>query len=160
MTFGLLIQEEKCWCEIRWTVDNEEENARELGPVPVIKIDQNIAVHTEYPVFLATRGMYHDKLTAVCEKRGFRQIYPVTPELDRKLRNEYLDKYHAGIGRRYVKIDRLEQPVLNAAPDLHNRAVSSSPDTSGTTARIYVAKSVYDAPLQKPVALAEYETIL
>ncbi len=137
------------WSVAAYLVDNEEENACEIGSVPVIRIVQarkNMGLHTEYPVFLATRGVYHDKLTNVCKKMGFPQIYPVTPDLDRKLRNEYLEQYYAGMGRRFEKIDHFVQPAGEEA--------------SGGTVCVYVAKSVYDTPLQNQMSLKEYETIL
>lgn len=134
-----------------YLVDNEEENAKSINGIPVIHLDKVDALNTGYPVFIATRGVYHDKIKAVLKKYGIREIYPVTVELDMKIRNAYLRKYFADIGRKFVKIDDLECNTQDSR--LYNV-------TKETNARVYVAKSESDKKLEKPYCLKPYEKVI
>lgn len=157
------------WSVAAYLVNNEEENESELDHVPVIRVnrdsdedqDQNAKLYTEAPLFIATRGIYHKKLTETAMALGFHEIYPVTSALDRKLRNEYLEQYYTGMGRRFEKIDRFGTPDREKQTEVQEKSVCvSSFFRWDGTARIYVAKSIYDAPLREPVELTGYQTIL
>ena len=63
---------------------------------------------------------------------GMKTIIPVTPDLDMQLRNDYLEKHYTELGREFHKIDRY------------------------VSACVYVAKSVFDAPLKNSCPLAPY----
>lgn len=93
--------------------DNEERNPEKIGEVPVFFVDcladEHRELNTEYPVYIGTRGIYHDRITEMLSKMGFEEMIPVTPELDRRLRNNYLKKYFASVGREFLKIDILEE---------------------------------------------------
>ncbi|MCI8430479.1 MAG: DUF4422 domain-containing protein [Lachnospiraceae bacterium] len=114
--------------------DNEEPNRRETGGVPVLCFDETTKLCRDWPVYLGTRGVYHSRLTEKLRRMGMKQIIPVTPELDCELRNQFLEAYFAERGREYLK--------LNA---------------SGDFACIYVARSVFDRPLQKKYQLSGYQ---
>lgn len=128
--------------------DNEEPNPAELGEVPVIRLEQvavdGLTLHTDYPVFLGTRGVYHETLVRKLRTLGFREIYPVTVELDLKLRNAYLKKYFAEVGREFVKIDDLPEPSGNEF----------------SSAAVYVVKSAFDKPLREVYEYAPYEMVI
>lgn len=123
--------------------DNDERNPDRIDGVKVCCMDAITCagLHREYPVLLGTRGVYHNRLMAEFRDLGFERIYPITVERDLELRNTYMEKYFSGIGRQFQKIDRL--------PSGDNQAPKS--------AAVYVAKSVYDSPLQQNVICALWE---
>jgi hypothetical protein len=126
--------------------DNEEKNAEKIDGIPVIRLDKYTNLHKNYPVFIGTRGVYHTSLSIKLKKLGVQQIYPVTVELDLKLRNDYLKRYLSGVGRNFDKIEEFKGfKVL--APNYTERL----------KACVYVVKSVYDKPLQQYCDLTSYE---
>ena len=129
--------------------DNEENNPDKIGSIPVVCLKEKQNLHTEYPVYLGTRGVFHEHLTQVLTELGFKDIRPVTVALDAELRNAYLKKYFAGVGREFVKIDAL-------SADSNLNLVESSYNENSSKA-IYVAKSIFDKPLQQEYSLALYE---
>ena len=129
-----------------YLVNNEEYNAEIINGVPVIRIDQTTELNCNYPVFLGTRSVYHQDLKETLLKLGMQSIYPVTVELDLKLRNAYLQKYFSSIGRNFAKINDID--TLGESTDL---AVSEIQPC------VYVAKSIFDKPLQKEAEPVDYE---
>ncbi len=132
-----------------YLVNNDEQNADSIDGVPVIRLSQNAELNRDYPVVLGTRSVYHSAIVQELQNLGMQNIYPITVELDLKLRNAYLKAYFSGIGRRFAKIndtDTLDEP--------------SGKDQGKTQACIYVAKSIFDKPLQKDALLADYEKII
>ena len=134
--------------------DNEEPNPAKIEEVPVIYLEQkpvsDLSLHTDVPVFLGTRGVYHEELTGKLKCLGFQEIHPVTVELDLKLRNAYLKKYFAEVGREFVKIDDL--PKVCGSKHSPAGAISS--------AAVYVVRSAFDKPLRKRYREAPYETAI
>ena len=124
--------------------DNDEPNALKLGNVPVFRWNPCASLHADYPIYIGTRGIYHRQIAERLREAGFRDIRPVTVELDRELRNAYLEKYYAVIGRKFLKMDKLEDAVVQKAP-------------FPAACKIYVAKSVHDSVLQMPYKLLPYE---
>lgn len=114
--------------------DNEEPNRGEIDGIPVVFFDETTKLCTDWPVYLGTRGVYHDRLTEKLRRMGMKQIIPVTPKLDRELRNRFLEVYFAEKGRDY--------PKLGAPEDF---------------ARIYVVRSVFDQPLRQEYCLSQYQ---
>lgn len=121
--------------------NNEEPNPDKVGDVPVIKLDAG-EFCTEYPVYIGTRGIYHEQIAETLGGLGFGKIQPVDVDLDMQLRNAYLEKYFADIGREFLKIGDL-------------KAVEE-----GTSAAIYVAKSIHDAPLKQKYQEKPYEKLI
>lgn len=113
--------------------DNDEPNAANIEGIPVIRFNQDTNLQTEYPVYLGTRGIYHASLTEKLQRMGMKEIIPVTPELDLELRNRFLSLYYAEMGRSYDKFDS----VLESAC-------------------IYVARSVFDKPLNQGSPLSVF----
>jgi len=110
--------------------DNEEKNPGRIGEIPVVRISGE-KLCTEYPTYIATRGIYHKDITEHLRQIGFETVCPVTVEMDRYLRNAYMKKYFADIGCEFLKFDN-----MTVLPDKISAAV-------------YVAKSVFDKPLQQ-----------
>lgn len=114
--------------------DNDEPNAANIEGVPVVRFDWDTSLHTQYPVYLGTRGAYHPVLTEKLKQMGMKEIIPVTPQLDMELRNRFLSLYFAEMGRSYDKFD----------------------DVSGSVC-IYVVRSVLDKPLQGEYRLSVFQ---
>lgn len=129
-----------------YLVDNEEENVEEIDGIPVIRFDKYTKLHGNYPVFIGTRGIYHTSLSEKLKELGIQQIYPITVELDLALRNMYLKSYLPTIGKVFEKID-----------DFKGLAMLAQDYTKKAQACVYVAKSIYDKPLQQSYILASYE---
>lgn len=87
-------------------VDDMSENAEVVDGLPVRLIGQGL--HTEYPVYLGMRGANHEKVSRELRDVGMKEIIPVTVELDRKLRNEYVRRYEQEKGRTFCVIDELK----------------------------------------------------
>ncbi len=159
--------------------DNEEQNLEKIGEVPVLSVDfladEHRELNTECPVYIGTRGIYHGRITGMLRKMGFKEMIPVTPELDRRLRNAYLEKYFASAGREFLKIDILEESadfchkknmLEEAACFRHKKDVLEEPAGFGNkkeghmTDRIYVVQSALDKPLEQEYKLADYERVI
>ncbi|MCI9680301.1 MAG: DUF4422 domain-containing protein [Lachnospiraceae bacterium] len=124
--------------------NNKEDNPPEIKRVPVLRLDGQKSLHTEYPVYIATRGSSHSEISKQLTALGFEKIYPLTVELDLQLRNDYLKQYFSHKGQPFVKLENL-------------RADSRMPDKKTGSGIIYVAKSVYDQALQKEYTPEPYE---
>ena len=133
------------WSIEAYLVDNDEDNPSIIDGAPVIHLDTATELDKEIPVYIGTRGVFHEAIIEKLKLMGMKDIRPVTVELDLKLRNEYLNKYYTSSGREYTKIDDL--PVNDLAYEIFAKA----------RACIYVAKSVFDKPLKDTYALQRYE---
>jgi hypothetical protein len=127
--------------------DNEEKNVEVIDGIPVIRFDKNTSLHNRYPVYIGTRGIYHSSLSKKLKELGMRQIYPVTVELDLLLRNKYLRRYFSSRGRDFIKIE-----------DYNGDNVLTHQDKIYSQACVYVAKSVYDKPLEQSCEINHYES--
>lgn len=86
-------------------VDDMSENTETADGLPVRLIGWGL--HTEYPVYLGMRGANQEKVTNELLEVGMQEIIPVTVELDRQLRNEYVRRYVQDRGRAFLMIDEL-----------------------------------------------------
>ena len=89
-----------------YLVDNMSENEKEVEGIPVWLIGEGL--HIENTVFIGTRGVNHPKIEGELRAAGFTRIIPVTVELDRKLRNDYVRKLYQSQGREFVMIGDLD----------------------------------------------------
>lgn len=126
--------------------DNDEPNESSVKGVPVIRLGETTKLNIEYPVYIGTRGVSHSAIIEKLKCMGMKDIRPITVELDMQLRNEYLKKYYASVGRPFVKIDDLQ---VNTDVD--------ETECKELDARVYVAKSIYDRSLIEAYDLQEYE---
>lgn len=132
---------------IAYLYDNDEPNPSEVSGIPVIRIDEKSILDVECPVYLGTRGVNHPHLIETLTKCGMKSIIPVDVKLDLDIRNRYLRKYYAAVGREYIKLDEL------LAKDMEH--------TAGNVAtRVYVAGSAFDKPLKDSYELLEYEKLI
>lgn len=114
--------------------DDDEPNTDNIEGIPVIRISEDAMLETGYPVYLGTRGVYHHSLTEKLKRMGMKEIIPVTPQLDRELRNRFMTLYYAEMGRSYDRLDSVSVPAC-----------------------IYVARSVFDKPLQQKYMLSPFQ---
>lgn len=126
--------------------DNDEMNPKWIHEVPVLQLDSARNLDLQIPVFIGTRGIYHKALIEKLQRMGFTDIYPVTVEMDRKLRNAFLETYLPKMGREFCKIDELKY-----------RSVRCGRNEEVPKVTVYVAKSVFDKPLQESYQLDSYE---
>lgn len=127
-----------------------DDNPDEADGLFVVPISNESHVDTSVKVYLGTRGVNHDKLTSELLGIGFSadNIIPVTPELDMKLRNEYVRKAFEEKGKEFIKLVDLSDG-RNESESL----CSSSP-------HLFIAKTVFDSDFEMPVPLKPYEYIL
>lgn len=134
--------------------DNDEENPETIGEIPVFKVNGTMDINAlnlslDYPVYIGTRGIFHEKITEMLTEIGFKVIYPVTVEMDLMLRNQYLEKYYSSIGREFIKLDKLQEFPVSAFKD--------SEVINKISASVYTVKSPFDRPLQQEYSIASYE---
>lgn len=129
--------------------DNDEANETSIDGVPVIRFDENTKLHIEYPVYIGTRGIFHPTIIEKLEKIGMQDIRPITVELDLQLRNAYLKKYYASVGREFIKINDL------SVVDVEDNEIVDF-DIREKVA-VYVAKSIFDKQLKDTYELQDYE---
>ena len=146
--------------------DNDEENPERIGEVPVFRLNKHTDIHAlnlslDYPIYLGTRGVFHERITEVLKRIGFKVIKPVTVEMDLTLRNQYLEKYYTSIGREFIKLDKLKglPSSTSANAGLINSSLTNINFglTNEISASVYVVKSPFDRPLQQEYPLASYE---
>lgn len=124
-----------------FVVDDITENERIVDETEVKAIgpwmDCNISV------YIATRGVYHEKIKKELADLNVKNIIPVDVELDSRLRNEYVRRRFKEQGKSFEKLE--EVPKMQMA------------DSEPVRACIYVASSAFDKPLQHQSALKPYE---
>lgn len=125
-----------------YLVSDTEENETSIQEVPVISLQENTVLHTDYPVFIATKGIHHEKIKSELTEKGFQNIIPVSVEVDNYFRNAYVEKAFQMEKRSFCKLEQLESVEKMAALP---------------TACIYMAKSIYDKPLQTEYVCPPYE---
>lgn len=124
-----------------YLVDDLTDNEPVTGGIEVKEIKSESDLNGDYPVYIATRGIYHEKLSRELKALGIKKIYPVDVAMDRKLRNAYVKKVYMDNNREFCTIN---EPMTKQS--IH--------------ARIYVAASVSDPKLHKPYELAPEERVI
>ena len=124
-------------------VDSLKENEAVIDGIPVWERKKGIPVDAFCPVFIATKGIYHNDIKEELEKIGFSHIYLITSEMDNFFRNAYVRKYYKENNKEFVRIEDFKGKTTNK--DIDKGAV------------IYVAKSIYDKPLQSDYVVPSYE---
>ena len=114
-----------------YLVDDLSENKPMIDAVPVHLIT-SVGLDTGCQVYIGTRGVYHPKITKELNAVGFTRIVPVTVELDRSLRNEYVRRVYQMQGRSFTMV--------------HDLGTDGIAPKKG--AKIYVACSAADRSLQ------------
>ena len=131
-----------------YLVDDLSQNDSYIENVPVMRLGEEQKVDMDYPVLIATKGLFHQEIMKVLEKRGYKNVIPITPEVDNQLRNLYMSKLYELQGRKFIKLESLQADACNLERSVEGKAVRS---------RIYMAKSVYDKPLCNLYTNPDYE---
>ncbi len=127
--------------------NNDVKNPEEIEGIRVINLNENAdGLDYSAEVFIATRGVFHEKIINDLKKLGFENITPVTPRLDMELRNQYVKNYFSLLGKTFEKIDSIK---LN----------DNKSDFEGDTC-VYIAKTISDADFHKPEKLKPFEKII
>lgn len=129
---------------LAYIYDNEEPNPKEINGVPVLKITPETKLETDATVYIATRGVNHAHLTETLTKCGMKNIIPVDVNIDLKIRNRFLKKYYEAAGREFLKLEECD----------------FAEGQDKRTAKVYVASSASDKPLQMTYQIASYEKII
>lgn len=127
-----------------YLVDASDDNDSDIKGVPVCKLEECEKFERQLPVFIATKGIYHDEITVKLKECGFENIIPVNVELDNRLRNAYVEKIFEKEKRTFQKLEQLEAKA--------EQYISVNQGVC-----IYMAKSVYDKPLQQEYRCPAYE---
>lgn len=122
-------------------VDNLSENDTNIRGISVLEISDESQLHKDIPVYLATKGIYHDKFYRELQKLGMKYIIPVSVELDSELRNAYVEKIFIANHRKLIR-------------------VGNSNIDSQLEAKIYVATSIYDKALKNQYQLNKQEVVI
>ena len=127
--------------------NNDEKNPEEIEGIRVINLNENVGgLDCSAEVFIATRGVFHEKIINDLKELGFEKITPVTPQMDTELRNQYVKDYFGLWGKTFEKIDSIK---------LDDNKTDLKSDTC-----VYIAKTVFDGDFSKPVDLKPFEKII
>lgn len=132
---------------VAYLYDNDEINPDSINGIPVLRIDGNTVLDTSLPVYIGTRGENRERLANTLKMCGMQNIIPVDVKLDLDVRNRFLKKYFASIGREYLKLEEMDIP--NNYSSIKEKTVC-----------VYVASSAFDKSLQIPYTIASYEKII
>ena len=121
------------------------DNPDVVDGIPAQKIENGLDV--SLPVYLGTRGANHPKLETELRAVGFTDIRPVTMQLDSDLRNAYLEKWYAGQGREFVRMDMLVEDSVKSV-SAESKGISGNKAITFPSAAIYVSNSIFDGQLK------------
>ncbi len=130
-------------CILAYLVDAPEGNDSDIGGIPVLELNKKFFLDVDVPVLIATKGIYHEEICRKLTGIGFTQICPVTSQIDNFLRNAYVKAVFEAEGREFRKIEELPCAIDESGGEL--------------AACIYMAKSIYDKPLQAEYCRPYYE---
>lgn len=125
-------------------VDELSQNDGFIQGIPVYKLENNNLLQNRLPVFIATKSILHEEIQRTLNDIGFQTVVPVTFEIDNFLRNEYVKKYYEKEQRTFIKLT-----------DLTEQNEQYSVDSV-----VYMAKSIYDRPLQSNYISPNYEKVI
>ena len=163
-TTGVYLQESNNGYEVAaYLYDNDEDNPEVIDGVPVIFIGEmcnqssdagevcNHTLETDCPVYIATRGVYHNEVAERLKLLGFSDIRPVTVELDTKLRGEYIKNIFK---KRNIPFQGIEE--LEADKGAYASTQTETSTTQPFSACIYEVRSIYDKPLEKDTYVKQH----
>lgn len=128
-----------------YLVDDCEKNEANIQGIPVYPIANNLKLDISNPVFIATKGIYHDEIQESLREIGFHKIVPVTYYIDTWFRNRYVEKIFQQDRRSFVRLDRLVMQDENFQKENESKAC------------VYMARSIYDQPIRTGYVCPSYE---
>lgn len=139
-------------CVQAFLVDNDEPNPKSADGAPVVNLAESGSgavggLDRENTVYLGIRGINQCAVKERLLQIGFRDIIPVTVELDTELRNRYLEKHFGERGEPLLKIDAFKLKFAER-------------DDRSSSVTLYVVSSIYDSvPEEKHVFKPVEKTI-
>ena len=130
---------------IGFLVGDDDKNPKKIGKIPVINILENPPGATDVPVLIATKGIHHERISSLLKESGVRQIVPVTPKLENRLRNSYIKRVFRETN---CDIPFLEETDLSKIPTAHIQPV------------VYMVRSIYDLPMETRRDIPGYMQII
>ncbi len=129
------------------------DNDDKIDGIPVMPIGPENGIDNTCRVYIGTRGINHDKLSAELKGIGFRpeNIIPVSVDLDITLRNEYVKKKYLEAGREFIKFEELSN---------RTEEKSGSGTDNRLSACVYAASSIFDGKLSDRYEPLEEEKTL
>lgn len=127
-----------------YLVDELSQNDAYIQGIPVFKLENTGLLQNKLPVFIATKSILHEEIQRTLNDIGFQTVVPVTFEIDNFLRNEYVKKYYEKEQRTFTKLADLTEPNEQYSVD----------------SVVYMAKSIYDQPLQSNYISPNYEKVI
>lgn len=113
----------------------------------VIRIGKGVSLDSEARVYIATRGVSHERICEILNNCGITDIVPVNAELDMRLRNQFVNAYFKEMHWTFSKLD-------------YSKALRNHDDEVDKSSVIYAVKSEADSPLATDVPLERYESFI
>lgn len=123
-----------------YLVDDVSENENSILGVPVCALS-DVLLKKNSPILIATKGVFHKDIFNRLLELQFSEIVPITVDIDNYFRNEYVKKIYEKQKIKFIKIDDIFVDCCK----------------SHQTGGIYVAKSIYDKPLETEYQMPCYE---
>ncbi len=138
-----------------YLVDDLNKNKREINGIPVQKICREGKLHTDYPVYVATRGVTYRQIAAELKALGMEQVFFVDVALDSALRGQYVRKIFAKQQKTFLCVN-------DSVPGKPGETFAHSGGIRGKEmqAAIYVSSSVYDPALEETYELTRDEKMI
>lgn len=137
-----------------------------IGGIAVLPISEEAQLDIQNSVYIATRGVNQRKIESELKSVGFREIIPITPELDTSLRNQYVKAIFAAQHRPFIKIDDLgtdRRGKKTPSGMAHLKTTPCQPDFSNgvkITVSVYVVSTAGAAKPETPYAFIPEERII
>lgn len=128
-----------------YLVDDLSQNDSSIQGVRVYELRESSPLDLKLPVFIATKGIYHVGIEEQLKQIGFHTVIPVTVDVDNWLRNAYVEKCFETANRSFIKLENMQLSDSNRQSAVDLKAC------------IYMAKSIYDKPLQSSYMSPFYE---
>ncbi len=136
-------------CVKAYIYDNDELNPDSIDGVPVLHMSKCLKRLNGATVYIGTRGIHYKHIVAVLHECGVCTILPCTPEMDMKLRHEYIERVFK---ERHAEFQLLE--------NLSSKKKDNTFDAEEVEGHVYTVKSAYDVCLSKEVKLRKYERFI
>ncbi len=159
------------WELVAFLYDNDEKNPEKIDGIPVYKIEGNFmsgvdGVLVEFDpnadAYVGTRGVFFEHAKSVLSNMGFEHVFFYNQKLDNELRNIFIPEYYKKQGWGFRKIedpvrkDYTVQMQKGRQKYHHSEVVCNWTDQC----KVFVVKSVFDAELEVPGELKNYENYI
>lgn len=134
-----------------YLVDDLSQNENNIDGVSVWHLDEKLKWNLDNPVLIATKGIFHQHIVSKLNDLGFVHLIPVTVNVDNQLKNLYVSRLFESQGIPFVKLENLH---------VESAETISTYVSQKTYSKVYMAKSIYDKPMQEPYVMPDYESAI